>query len=108
MEFKKLIAVSSIVTAASSTQAQENNFHKYVFSPQYAIEGMSYDRALEILKKSYEKYNNEERLIEYGEPVIIKVDKEQNTLDLSDFDGWTVRVPLDSAAMQPNKVDATK
>lgn len=100
MEIKKIVSISLIVAAASSAPAQELILHRYVLTPSQVIQGITYERVREILGK--------ERFIEYGEPLVVQINKEENSVDLSDFDGWTVRVPLEVASTQPNKVDADK
>lgn len=99
MEIKKIISISLIIAGTSSVQAQELLLHRYVLTPSQVIDGITYERVREILGK--------ERFIQYGEPIVVQINKEENTVDLSDFDGWTVRVPLEIATTQPNKVDAT-
>lgn len=93
--------VVAVLILSTSASAQQSNLIHYILSPdKIVIEGISYLRAFEIFAQ--------ERYIEYGEPIAVEINQEEGTVDLSDFDGWTVRVPLAEAQSQPNKVDATK
>lgn len=99
MNFTKALLVASLL-AATSASAQSEHIQSILSPDKMIIEGISYLRVLEILRQ--------ERDIEYGQPVTVEINKDEGTVDLSDFDGRTVRVPLEQAISQPNKVDTSR
>lgn len=100
MSIRKSIAVAIIVLATTASASKSFIIRSILSPDRMVIEGISYQRVLEIFRHM--------RHVEYGEPIGVKINLEEGTVDLSDFDGWTVRVPLAEAQSQPNKVDATK
>lgn len=100
MNFTKALLVASLLAATSASAQQSERIQSILSPDRMVLEGVSYLRVLEILRQ--------ERDIEYGEPIAVEINKEEGTVDLSDFDGRTVRVPLEQALSQPNKVDASR
>ena len=100
MNFTKAFLVKILLFATSASAHQSDRIQSILSPDKMVIEGISYLRVLEIL--------GQERDIEYGEPVAVEINKEEGTVDLSDFDGRTIRIPLEQALTQPNKVDVSK
>lgn len=97
MKISKIVAAVGLLAAASAS-AQESKEVQGVLSPeQNLIEGVSYGRAFEIIEQ--------QGYVEYGEPIQLTIDKTNGTVDLSDFNGDFVTVPLDQALSQPNRTE---
>lgn len=88
------IALSTILLSLNA-QAEIS----IVLSPGEQVQGINYPKAIELLNEVYR--------VEYGVPIEVKVNEETRTFDISDFDGRTIRVPIELAASQPNKTDPT-
>lgn len=99
--FKKSILASSLILSATTGQAELRQTGRYVLSPEVPIAGgISYDRLFVLISK--------ERVIEYGEPVSIEVNEKQGTVDFSSFDDVVIRIPIEDALVQPNRIEPTQ
>lgn len=101
ISFKKSIMASSLVLSAASGHADQCNVVQHVLSPDVAvIGGISYDRLFALIAK--------ERVIEYGDPVSVEINEKEGTVDFSSFDDFVMRVPIEQALVQPNRIEPTK
>lgn len=100
MDIKKAIIVSSIIVGSNGYAGETVNGF-IVLQPNLSkISNISYARVHELLTK--------ERAVEYGKPVGVQINENEGTADLSDFAGWVITVPLESARSQPNRTDPIK
>lgn len=101
IKLKKSIIATSIVLSATSVGAAQGFPSNRVLLPSKAIvDGLSYDNVYAILSM--------ERVIEYGTPVSVQINENEGTMDLSSFDDFVVRIPLEQALVQPNRTEPTK
>lgn len=97
----KRVLVISTLALASNVHAEEMWLYPGTLSslaPQ--IDGISYEQAINII--------NQERVLEYGLPVEVEINHEEGTVDLSGFDDFVIRIPLEEALVQPNRIEPTR
>lgn len=101
INLKKSILASSLILSAATAHADNSSSTRYILYPGITEDGgLSYDRLFALLAR--------ERIVEYGIPVLVEINDVEGTLDLSNFDDFVLRIPLENAMVQPNRTEPTK
>lgn len=100
MKLKIFTIISSLIAGIPALGSSSTQKLGDLSTEHRSFQNITYEKALEILGRH--------RPIQYGEPIEITANEQENSVDISGFDGVTVRADLEVALSQPNKVDVTK
>lgn len=101
MNKKQTLLVSSLLLATTVSQAQKVKIEVRTLTPNDTnIEDITYNRSIELIAK--------ERLVKYGEPIGVFINKEEGFADIFNIDDIVIRVSIDELLSQPNRTGPTK